>query len=391
MACSQELTEKLRFVRRNLKEEYLNSIDDAPWLVGFSGGKDSVLLTQLVIESLLAISPDERVREVYIVCNDTLVESPVFLSHLNRLLAEMADGFLALRLPISVVKTTPDTDDTFWVNLLGKGYPAPNPSFRWCVERLKIRPTKKFLQEKVSQSGRAVLLLGVRKAESAARAQRIEKYTALAGNTRLVPHSEIPGCGIFRPIMDLTTSEVWEALKGSSPPWGGSHDGLFTLYRDANAGEWPFVVDDGGAPPTASPMLARFGCWTCTVVGKDRSLESLADRGNDVLSELLAFRNRLKDFSADPEHRSKTRRDGRHGLGPLTFEAREMLLDDLLNMQQTIGLRLISAQEVNIVRNQWARDEFTTSLRDLQRLVSTGHRCSLFGGCAECTCRGEAT
>lgn len=390
MVHSRDLADKLRVVCRDLKEEYLSE-DDAPWLVGFSGGKDSVLLAQLVVECLLSVPPDERTRRVYIVCNDTLVESPVFLCHVDRLLADMADGLLALRVPVEVVKTTPEMADTFWTNLLGKGYPAPNPSFRWCVERLKIRPTKKFLQDRVSQSGRAVLLLGVRKAESAARAQRIEKYTAMAGNTRLVPHNDIPGCDIFRPIMDLTTPEVWETLRSSSPPWGGSHEELFMVYKDANGGEWPFVVDDRGVPSSASPMLARFGCWTCTVVEKDKSLESLANAGNEALSALLAFRNRLNVVSRDPRYRSKTRRNGRHGLGPLTFKAREMLLEDLLKIQQITGLRLISNQEVNTIKDQWAHDEFAISLRDMPGLVSTGHRCSLFGGCAECTCGGAAT
>jgi DNA sulfur modification protein DndC len=165
---------KLKAIRRDLREEYLQP-HDKPWIIGFSGGKDSTLLAHLVIECLLAIPPDERKRRVYLVCNDTLVESPVFQEFVNHLLGQIADNLETLGIPVEVVRTSPKVEESFWVNLLGRGYPAPNRTFRWCTDRMKIRPTSRFIRELVTHHGEAILLLGVRRAESSARAANIAK------------------------------------------------------------------------------------------------------------------------------------------------------------------------------------------------------------------------
>jgi len=73
-------------------------------------------------------------------------------------------------------KLTPEIEDSFWVNLIGKGYPAPRLKFRWCTERLKIKPSNKFIREVVRSSGEAILVLGTRKAESALRAANMARH-----------------------------------------------------------------------------------------------------------------------------------------------------------------------------------------------------------------------
>ena len=150
-----EFATKLKAIRREIREEYTQPTSK-PWIVGFSGGKDSTLLVHLVLECLLAIPPDERKRPVFILSNDTLVESPVFQAFVNRLLDHMAENIPALRVPVEVIKTKPEIEESFWVNLLGRGYPAPNRMFQWCTDRMKIRPTSKFIREQVSRSGEAI-------------------------------------------------------------------------------------------------------------------------------------------------------------------------------------------------------------------------------------------
>ena len=221
MVDLDELLAKLKAIRRELRAEYLQP-HDSPWIVGFSGGKDSTLLLHLVVECLLTVAPDERRRPVYIVSNDTLVESPVFQTFVDKMLTQLRENIDALRVPVEVVKTHPLVEESFWVNLLGKGYPAPNRSFRWCTDRMKIRPTSRFIREQVSKSGEAILLLGVRSSESATRSASIARHSD-AGGSHLSPHSDHKGVWIFSPIKDLTTDEVWCALINNRPPWGGTY------------------------------------------------------------------------------------------------------------------------------------------------------------------------
>lgn len=270
-SAAENFGAKLKAIRRELRAEYLQA-HSKPWIIGFSGGKDSTLLAHLVIECLLAIPPDERNRRVYLVCNDTLVESPVFQEFVNRILGQISENIEALRIPVEVVRTSPKNEESFWVNLLGRGYPAPNRTFRWCTDRMKIRPTSQFIREQVSHFGEAILLLGVRRAESSARAANIAKHTANA-NGRLSPHADHKGCWIFTPIKELTTDEVWIALLKSRPPWGGSYKDLVQLYKNATGGECPFVLSKDDAP-SCGTSSARFGCWTCTVVEKEILRES---------------------------------------------------------------------------------------------------------------------
>ena len=365
-AFLDDLPQRLKAIRQTIRDEYLQPHQKS-WIVGFSGGKDSTLLLQLVLEAVLSVPPDSRTRPIYILSNDTLVESPIYQSNVLKALTRIEDGLPALNVPVHIVKTHPEDDWTFWVNLLGRGYPAPNRNFRWCTDRMKIRPTTKFIREQVDAAGEAILILGVRKAESIARAQRINAYTSSA-NERLNPHNDIKGCLIFRPIVDLTNEDVWCILLNARPPWGGNHRELVTLYRNAHGGECPFVVSEDDTPSCGSSS-ARFGCWTCTVVDKDNSLSALIDAGFEYLEPLSDFRERLKQVSDNPEYRSKIRRNGQPGLGPLTMEARKMLLSELIEVQKGTGMHLITDHEIRLIHDWWGRDESTAILRELDQIV----------------------
>lgn len=357
-----ELPALMREVRREVLEEYQKD-HDQPWIVGFSGGKDSTLVLQVVFEAVLRTPPTDRRRKVYVTCNDTLVESPIVDTYVNTTLDRVAAGAAALQLPIEVIKTRPDPDQTFWVNLLGRGYPAPNRTFRWCTDRMKIQPTSGVINRIVEEGGQAILLLGARRHESSARAKVVAKYSV--EGERLNAHNDVAGCWVFRPIVELTNDDVWYTLSATRPPWGGSHRDLVTLYKTASGGECPFVVSKEDSPSCGSTS-ARFGCWTCTVVEKDQSLSGLIEMGMEHLEPLYAFRNRLKEVSGLSKYRSKVRRTGQSGLGPLTYEAREMLLAELLEIQEQTGLTLVDADEVRRIRDWWMRDQSSDAKRVAQ-------------------------
>lgn len=346
-------------ILRELRDEYLQD-HHLPWVIGFSGGKDSTILSHLVFEMILSLSFEEMKRPIYIVSNDTLVESPLVLSHVEIIQKQISKAIDAWSLPITVVTTKPDLDATFWVNLIGRGYASPNRFFRWCTDRLKIQPTSRFIQEEVTRSGEVILLLGVRRDESATRAASVARYD---NGQRLHPHNDLKGCKIFRPIVDLPTDDVWEFLASNAPPWGGSHDALIKLYRDASGGECPVVTDKSDAPSCGSSS-SRFGCWTCTVVEKDRSLEGFVEVGFTEFGPLVDFRDWLVAIRNDPARRSGRRRDGRitftsDGVlvpGPFTFETREEILSRLISLQGKIGKKLISPDEIERIKAIWAAD-----------------------------------
>lgn len=365
---------KLKRAAAEVRAEYLDESQNYPWIVGYSGGKDSSLVLQLVMEMLLSLPPSDRRREVHVLSNDTLVESPILAAFLDRSLKRIRLAAESLRLPVHVVKTTPEADQTFWVNLIGRGYPSPNRMFRWCTDRMKIRPTSGYILSKVAASGHAILLLGVRRSESAVRAASVDRYAPKQG-TRLNAHNDLKGCLVFRPIVDFETDEVWYSLLQRSPPWGGSHRKLVTLYKNAQGGECPLVLDKNEAPSCGSSS-SRFGCWTCTVVEKDKSLESFVDQeGNEHLEPLLFFRDWLVAIRNDRSRRLKERRNGLVSLmkdgspvpGPFTLDTRKEILNRLLQVQKEAGLPLISEDELMRIRHIWTED----TLQDTERLLST--------------------
>ncbi|MCA0279077.1 MAG: phosphoadenosine phosphosulfate reductase family protein [Proteobacteria bacterium] len=214
-----------RGVLDNVKAEYLSENQHFPWIVGFSGGKDSTLVTHAIFEMLLEVPPSQRRRPIHIVSNDTMVESPLVMAHLDIVSEKLQNAATSLDLPITVARTRPDPDKTFWVLLVGKGYPSPNMTMRWCTDRLKIQPTSGYIKRQVSASGAAIVVLGVRRDESQSRLRSIERRPNVRGEN-LSAHDRLPGALIFRPIIDLTIDEVWEILGTNHAPWGGDHKSL---------------------------------------------------------------------------------------------------------------------------------------------------------------------
>lgn len=326
-----------------------------PWIIGFSGGKDSTLLLQLVWNSIRKIPEELRSREIHVICNNTLVENPRILTFIDRTLEKIQEGASSQGLPITVNQTIPELEDSFWTNLLGRGYPAPISNFRWCTDRLKIRPTTKYIQSIIEKKGEAIILLGTRTDESSTRSRSMKKHEKY-GHDRLRRHV-LPNAFVYAPIKDITTNQVWQYLMQMSPPWGGSHKELVTLYRNANSDDCPLVIDD----TTPSCGNSRFGCWVCTVVKKDKSMEGLIDNGEEWMLPLVEIRNLIADERNNPEWREEYRKNGMPGPGPYKEWVRAMLLEKILEAQYEIQqeqpqMELIRHQELVAIQLAWYRD-----------------------------------
>lgn len=354
-----ELVQKLALSRRELLEEYRQP-HRHPWIIGYSGGKDSTLVVHLVFEMLLALPRSERLRPIHIVANDTLVESPLVVQHIIDSIEEIGSAANAFGLPIVTKITRPAPDQSFWVNLIGRGYPSPNRSFRWCTDRMKIMPTSRYIKSQVDEAGQVILLLGVRRSESATRSASVGRYD---NGERLNRHNDLVGCMVFRPIVELSTADVWEFLALHEPPWGGSHLKLINLYRNASGGECPVVTSKDDAP-SCGTTSSRFGCWTCTVVEKDRSLEGFVDSGYAEFTPLLDFRDWLASIRNEKERRQARRRDGRITItnggtfipGPFTLQTRAEIFERLRTLEEETGQRLISDEEVDHIHRLWSEE-----------------------------------
>lgn len=387
-----ELVEDIQSLTTEIQELYC--LDAIPWVIGFSGGKDSSTVLQLIWKAIASLSPEKRIKPIHVISTDTLVENPIVSAWVRNSLERMKVAAQEQELPIEPHILYPDVKNTFWVCLIGKGYPAPRNRFRWCTERLKIQPCDSFIRDMVRANGEVILVLGSRKAESTKRAATMEKHRAWRVRDRLNANPNRPNSLIYNLIEDWRNDEVWIYLNQNKNPWGQSNKDLFTMYRGATAdNECPLVVD------TSTPSCgdSRFGCWVCTMVSKDKSMEAMIqnDEEKEWMQPLLDIRNEL-DVENDRDRRDFRRLTGNVQLfernidgeisvepipGPYTKEWRETWLRKLLAAQTQIrrtapeqlrDITLITPEELSEIRRIWLEEkhEFDDSLPRIYREVT---------------------
>ncbi|WOQ86250.1 DNA phosphorothioation system sulfurtransferase DndC [Vibrio cholerae] len=323
-----ELGFKETIQRLVTKTKELYQKDDIPWVIGYSGGKDSTAILQIVWNAVAELKKEGKAtKPVHVISTDTLVENPIVALWVDRSLKQMKKAVDEQNLPIQPHRLTPKTEDRFWVNLIGKGYPAPRYKFRWCTDRLKISPSNSFIQNVVKKNGEAILVLGTRKHESTVRAASMENIENRSDNTRkndgLNVNTQLDRVWVYTPIEDWTNDDVWSFLTQQKNPWGYRNTDLLGMYQGAtDGGECPLVVDKS----TPSCGDSRFGCYVCTMVGEDKSMAAMIanDEEKEWMLPLLALRNEIdindanKDIKANKIARDKHNRDFRRMNGSLT-------------------------------------------------------------------------
>ena len=357
---------------------------ERPWIIGFSGGKDSTVMLTLVwiaLERIRSQFPQtyQLKRPVYVVCNDTMVENPIISTYVEDVLAKIEISAREQGLPIFVKKTTPKLEETFWFNLIGKGYPVPNNTFRWCTDRLKIRPTASFLHKQINDKGEAIVLIGTRYDESKTRERSMRKHEKKGG--RLSKHSTSINTYVYAPIKDMIVEEIWYVINTVPSPWGFDNSILFKIYANASADDYecPTVVTNKEHKTCGQ---SRFGCWTCTVVKEDKSMAALVGNGQEWMAPLLKFRSQLVHDRNLPENRSKYRRNGQVALndegedfGRMSAGYCARILKKLLTIQLEVqktrpDLILITNQELIAIQVIWNRDmNFDYNVSDIYQEV----------------------
>ncbi|MBE9247175.1 DNA phosphorothioation system sulfurtransferase DndC [Microcystis aeruginosa LEGE 00239] len=392
----------VEIITKEIQSLYLsNSI---PFVIGYSGGKDSSAVVQLIWNAISKLSIEERHKKIYVMTTDTQVENPLVSTWVKQSLVRMKNEAKMQQMPVEPYLLRPEIKDTFWTCLIGKGYPAPRHGFRWCTERLKITPTNHFIRQQIRENGEVILMLGTRKAESNKRASTMNKYEINSFQEQLNLKENIskplrysgslPNAIIYSPLEDWRTDEVWMYLMQWENPWGGDNKELLAMYRGATAdNECPLVVD------TSTPSCgdSRFGCWVCTLVNKDKSMEAMIqnDQEKEWLQPLLDLRNEL-DIEDDRPKRDFRRIFGKVQLfernlngeisiepipGPYTKKWREYWLRRVLEAQESVrtnapedmkDITLITTEELSEIRRIWREEkhEFDDQLPKIYKQVT---------------------
>lgn len=363
-------------IKKEMELVYLH--DQRPWMIGYSGGKDSTLLCQLVFEMLESLPEENRWKPVYIVTSDTMVENPIVKTYMHKMSKAINEASTAKNLNVQAHIIYPEIRQTFWSLMIGLGYPTPEPpGFRWCTERLKINPSNAFTYDTIKKDGEIVILLGVRKAESAARSRSISSRE-IEGKL-LTPHPQIAKAYVYSPLSEVRNENVWEyLLRGDrKSAWNTDNHYLYNLYQGENLSEEDSVVGQVNKDNMKVTGNSRFGCWICTMVKEDKSLKNFIDHGASELIPLRDFRNWLVELRATPEARDYRRRNGsvyltssgEYGRGPFTMETRKEILKRLLQLEVETGFELITLEELKMIDKLW-EDEGDLSRRSLVEIYA---------------------
>lgn len=324
------------------------------WIVTFSGGKDSTCVLQLMYEMITKLPKDE-LNPTYAILSDTLVEAPNVAVYFKNIVKAINLDAKMRGLPFEIIVAHPSPQNEFWVNLIGKGYPSPTRIFRWCTERLKINPMKSIVKSIVEKHGSAIMTLGVRKSESMNRRRSIEKRTV--SEDGFSKHDDYENVLIYSPITEWLTEDVWSYLTTQNPPpWGISHAKLFSLYSQASGDECQFIIDRSQSSCGGS----RFGCWVCTLVNEDKSMQGFIKSGESSLAVLNEFRNFIKEARENRSMRCDFKKDGSFRPGPFTSSARKEILRRLLRAEAEFkacgGSELISDEQLGMIAKIWEKE-----------------------------------
>ena len=165
-------------------------------------------------------------------------------------------------------------------------------------------------------------------------------------------------------------------------PWGADNKELFDIYSDASADDYecPTMVAN---KEHKSCGQSRFGCWTCTVVTKDKSISAQIENGQKWLIPLRDLRNWILEERNKPENRSNFRRNGSKATVPnggvVEKKHRAAILKRVLEAQKEINdmgyeVELINKQELIAIQVIWYRDlYFTNTVSDIYNTVFNKH------------------
>lgn len=349
------------------------------WCVAYSGGKDSSATATLVAHLIESgeVPPPDSLTVLYA---DTRMELPPLQLSAFGVLDALKNRGIESRVVL------PPLDHRYFVYMLGRGVPPPSNVFRWCTPKLKVMPMIAALEEKHREIGEKFLTLtGVRIGESAARDSRIalscSRDGAECGQGWFQETTPEQIADTLSPIVHWRVCHVWDWLMFDAPSYGFPTTDIAESYGGDEAQE----------------VNARTGCVGCNLVEEDRALEVVLRLPRwQYLAPLKRLRPLYRKLK-EPQYRlrkiDERNKDGslaakQNRLGPLTIEARQFGLREILDIQDKINsaaltqgrpeVYLINAEEKERIEkliedNAWPQGWDGTEIRgdDLYEITST--------------------
>lgn len=175
-------------------------------VVPVSGGKDSQACLSLAVERF---GKDEIVA---LFC-DTQFEHPLTYAHID---------FIEQHYGVPVTRVS---DGDVITRCLRYGR-FPSGVARFCTDDLKIKPTKRFIENLAARQGQGFeVWYGMRQNEST---ERRKRYSDHISSELYMPHEVLPkkypehlgmmGIRFRLPVLELTSGEIFDMLKGNHNP-----------------------------------------------------------------------------------------------------------------------------------------------------------------------------
>jgi DNA sulfur modification protein DndC len=313
------------------------------WCASFSGGKDSAATVTLVAH-LIETGQIPRPESFTILFADTRQELPPLHAAAMEILAALRDRGFETRIVL------PQLDHRYFVYMLGRGVSPPSNTFRWCTPKLKVMSMERELEALRQERGEKFLMLtGVRIGESAARDQRIAvsctKDGGECGQGWFQNSSSSAVSDILAPIVHWRVCHVWDWLMQADLELGFPTLEIAKVYgQDVSDGE--------------EPIAARTGCMGCPLVQKDAALDRVVAQSEwSYLAPLQGLRPLYWEVKK-PQYRHRKRggetnkngklaaKQGR--LGPLTIEARQWMLGEILGIEAEVNQAAIALNRPTI-------------------------------------------
>lgn len=308
---------------RNIIEHYYRN-EERPFQVGYSGGKDSTLVLQLVCE---VADKNEWKNPVFVGYNKTGLEPIGKFERINKQLERMR------KVGINAGCSEPALKNRFWCMICGRGYSTPAFSLRYCTTCLKLQPNERYFTKvaKESPSRGCLVIDGTRKEESKQRTKRLTEQGAPFGLVRLRKQLNIES---LSPIADVKTAEVWEYLESVGTFfWGGTIAELKGEYQND---------------------YARDGCWVCPFLTKEKELRFRCNESQiKIRNFLYAINNDVAKRRIVSNPRQEARVKEGIASGRFVLEARKEIFNFIMSEQLRTGYIYIYPDEEEYIKLCW--------------------------------------